>query len=69
MHASQAGQRDGGHAAAFPSAKIGVMVCYDTSKEHLGLSDRDDVKVGVVTYKLVTPADFPLLRSWRSRPH
>ncbi|MGQ7331802.1 phosphomethylpyrimidine synthase ThiC, partial [Streptococcus suis] len=29
-----------------------AMLCYVTPKEHLGLPDRDDVKVGVVTYKL-----------------
>jgi phosphomethylpyrimidine synthase len=28
------------------------MLCYVTPKEHLGLPDRDDVKIGVVTYKL-----------------
>src|SRR3990167_2889016 len=28
-----------------------AMLCYVTPKEHLGLPDRDDVKVGVVTYK------------------
>jgi len=28
------------------------MLCYVTPKEHLGLPDRDDVKVGVITYKL-----------------
>src|SRR6185295_15523457 len=27
-----------------------AMLCYVTPKEHLGLPDRDDVKVGVVTY-------------------
>src|SRR5678809_953730 len=30
--------------------------CYVTPKEHLGLPDRDDVKVGVVTYKLAAHA-------------
>ncbi|SIR94017.1 phosphomethylpyrimidine synthase ThiC [Williamsia sterculiae] len=29
-----------------------AMLCYVTPKEHLGLPDRDDVKVGVVTYKI-----------------
>lgn len=29
-----------------------AMLCYVTPKEHLGLPDRDDVKVGVITYKL-----------------
>jgi phosphomethylpyrimidine synthase len=32
------------------------MLCYVTPKEHLGLPDRDDVKVGVVTYKLAAHA-------------
>ena len=29
-----------------------AMLCYVTPKEHLGLPDRDDVKVGVITYKI-----------------
>ncbi|PRY02265.1 phosphomethylpyrimidine synthase ThiC [Allonocardiopsis opalescens] len=29
-----------------------AMLCYVTPKEHLGLPDRDDVKTGVITYKL-----------------
>ncbi|GLK43547.1 MULTISPECIES: phosphomethylpyrimidine synthase ThiC [Novosphingobium] len=33
-----------------------AMLCYVTPKEHLGLPDRDDVKVGVVTYKLAAHA-------------
>jgi phosphomethylpyrimidine synthase len=32
------------------------MLCYVTPKEHLGLPDRDDVKVGVVTYKIAAHA-------------
>lgn len=28
------------------------MLCYVTPKEHLGLPNRDDVKVGVITYKI-----------------
>src|SRR6187399_2451521 len=32
------------------------LLCYVTPKEHLGLPDRDDVKVGVVTYKLAAHA-------------
>ena len=32
------------------------MLCYVTPKEHLGLPDRDDVKVGVITYKLAAHA-------------
>ena len=33
-----------------------AMLCYVTPKEHLGLPDRDDVKIGVVTYKLAAHA-------------
>ncbi|MGE3285209.1 MAG: phosphomethylpyrimidine synthase ThiC [Pseudonocardia sp.] len=29
-----------------------AMLCYVTPKEHLGLPDRDDVKVGVIAYKI-----------------
>ncbi|MEM9376299.1 MAG: phosphomethylpyrimidine synthase ThiC [Pseudomonadota bacterium] len=33
-----------------------AMLCYVTPKEHLGLPDRDDVKTGVITYKLAAHA-------------
>jgi len=33
-----------------------AMLCYVTPKEHLGLPDRDDVKVGVVTYRIAAHA-------------
>nr|WP_245707003.1 phosphomethylpyrimidine synthase ThiC [Austwickia chelonae] len=33
-----------------------AMLCYVTPKEHLGLPNRDDVKTGVVTYKLAAHA-------------
>ncbi len=33
-----------------------AMLCYVTPKEHLGLPDRDDVKIGVVTYKIAAHA-------------
>jgi len=33
-----------------------AMLCYVTPKEHLGLPDKDDVKVGVVTYKIAAHA-------------
>ena len=33
-----------------------AMLCYVTPKEHLGLPDRNDVKVGVVTYKIAAHA-------------
>ena len=32
------------------------MLCYVTPKEHLGLPDREDVREGVVTYKLAAHA-------------
>jgi phosphomethylpyrimidine synthase len=33
-----------------------AMLCYVTPKEHLGLPDKDDVKEGVITYKLAAHA-------------
>ncbi|MDQ2103760.1 phosphomethylpyrimidine synthase ThiC [Azospirillum isscasi] len=46
--------------SAIGAAMIGwfgtAMLCYVTPKEHLGLPDRDDVKVGVVTYKIAAHA-------------
>jgi len=33
-----------------------AMLCYVTPKEHLGLPDRDDVKRGVITYKIAAHA-------------
>ena len=33
-----------------------AMLCYVTPKEHLGLPDRDDAKVGVITYKIAAHA-------------
>ena len=33
-----------------------AMLCYVTPKEHLGLPDRDDVKTGVITYKIAAHA-------------
>ncbi len=33
-----------------------AMLCYVTPKEHLGLPDRDDVKTGVVTYRIAAHA-------------
>jgi len=42
------------------AAMIGMMgtalLCYVTPKEHLGLPDRDDVREGVVTYKIAAHA-------------
>jgi len=38
-------------------AQMGAsMLCYVTPKEHLGLPDRDDVKTGVVTFKIAAHA-------------
>lgn len=33
-----------------------AMLCYVTPKEHLGLPNRDDVKVGVISYKIAAHA-------------
>ncbi|MBD9450756.1 phosphomethylpyrimidine synthase ThiC [Rhizobium sp. RHZ02] len=33
-----------------------AMLCYVTPKEHLGLPDRNDVKTGVITYKIAAHA-------------
>jgi phosphomethylpyrimidine synthase len=33
-----------------------AMLCYVTPKEHLGLPDRDDVKDGVIAYKIAAHA-------------
>ena len=33
-----------------------AMLCYVTPKEHLGLPNRDDVKIGVITYKIAAHA-------------
>ena len=33
-----------------------AMLCYVTPKEHLGLPDREDVKEGVITYKIAAHA-------------
>jgi phosphomethylpyrimidine synthase len=46
-----------------------AMLCYVTPKEHLGLPDRDDVKTGVITYKLSAHAadiakGHPRARDW-----
>ncbi|GAA1129474.1 phosphomethylpyrimidine synthase ThiC [Nocardioides aquiterrae] len=46
-----------------------AMLCYVTPKEHLGLPDRDDVKTGVITYKLAAHAadvakGHPGARAW-----
>ena len=46
--------------SAIGAAMIGwfgtAMLCYVTPKEHLGLPNREDVKTGVITYKLAAHA-------------
>ena len=46
--------------SAIGAATIGwhgtAMLCYVTPKEHLGLPDREDVRVGVITYKIAAHA-------------
>ena len=46
--------------SAIGAAMIGwfgtAMLCYVTPKEHLGLPNRDDVKTGVITYKIAAHA-------------
>ena len=46
-----------------------AMLCYVTPKEHLGLPNKDDVKTGVITYKLAAHAadvakGHPGARDW-----
>ncbi len=47
-------------ASAIGAAMIGwfgtAMLCYVTPKEHLGLPDRDDVKQGIIVYKIAAHA-------------
>ncbi len=59
--------------SAIGAAMIGwfgtAMLCYVTPKEHLGLPNRDDVKVGVITYKIAAHAadlakGHPLAQDW-----
>jgi phosphomethylpyrimidine synthase len=46
--------------SAIGAAMIGwfgtAMLCYVTPKEHLGLPNRDDVKTGVITYRIAAHA-------------
>jgi len=46
--------------SAIGAAMIGMfgtaMLCYVTPKEHLGLPDREDVKMGVIAYKIAAHA-------------
>jgi phosphomethylpyrimidine synthase len=59
--------------SAIGAAMIGwfgtAMLCYVTPKEHLGLPDRDDVKAGVITYKIAAHAadlakGHPAAQAW-----
>jgi phosphomethylpyrimidine synthase len=59
--------------SAIGAAMIGwfgtAMLCYVTPKEHLGLPDRDDVKAGVIAYKIAAHAadlakGHPRARVW-----
>ncbi|MFN9357342.1 MAG: phosphomethylpyrimidine synthase ThiC, partial [Alphaproteobacteria bacterium] len=59
--------------SAIGAAMIGwfgtAMLCYVTPKEHLGLPDRDDVKQGVIAYKIAAHAadlakGHPAARLW-----
>ena len=59
--------------SAIGAAMIGwygtAMLCYVTPKEHLGLPNRDDVKAGVIAYKIAAHAadlakGHPTARAW-----
>ncbi len=59
--------------SAIGAAQIGwygtAMLCYVTPKEHLGLPNREDVKAGVITYKIAAHAadlakGHPHAREW-----
>jgi phosphomethylpyrimidine synthase len=59
--------------SAIGAALIGsygtALLCYVTPKEHLGLPDRDDVKAGVIAYKIAAHAadlakGHPGARAW-----
>jgi phosphomethylpyrimidine synthase len=53
--------------SAIGAAQIGwygtSMLCYVTPKEHLGLPDKDDVRTGIVTYKIAAHA-ADLAKGW-----
>ncbi|XP_024034614.1 phosphomethylpyrimidine synthase, chloroplastic isoform X3 [Citrus clementina] len=59
--------------SAIGAANIGALgtalLCYVTPKEHLGLPNRDDVKAGVIAYKIAAHAadlakGHPLAQTW-----
>ena len=43
------------HDAGYARAGT-ALLCYVTPKEHLGLPNRDDVKAGVIAYKIAAHA-------------
>jgi phosphomethylpyrimidine synthase len=53
--------------SAVGAAQIGwygtAMLCYVTPKEHLGLPDKDDVRTGIVSYKIAAHA-ADLAKGW-----
>jgi len=53
--------------SAIGAAQIGwygtAMLCYVTPKEHLGLPNKDDVRTGIVTYKIAAHA-ADLAKGW-----
>jgi phosphomethylpyrimidine synthase len=57
--------------SAIGAAMIGwfgtAMLCYVTPKEHLGLPNRDDVKTGVITYKIAAHAADLAKGNWAAR--
>ncbi len=59
--------------SAIGAAQIGwygtAMLCYVTPKEHLGLPNRDDVKTGVISYKIAAHSadlakEHPYAQEW-----
>ena len=59
--------------SAIGAAMIGwygtAMLCYVTPKEHLGLPDRDDVKAGVIAYRIAAHAADLAKGHPRAREH
>ena len=57
--------------SAIGAAMIGwfgtAMLCYVTPKEHLGLPNKDDVKTGVITYKIAAHAADLAKGNWAAR--
>jgi len=64
-------------ASAIGAAMIGMLgtalLCYVTPKEHLGLPDKDDVKQGLIAYRIAAHAadiakELPGARDWGDAP-